>query len=133
MGLDVILSEYSLGKMSSSMLGNALEALVGAIYLEFGYEKTKSYVIRNILTRYLDIHELEHKDDNFKSILLEHCQKHGLEVSFNLVSKFKLDKRDCFRVAVVLDGQEMAIAEDFNKKAAEQTAAGKVIEILNIN
>jgi ribonuclease-3 len=41
MGLDMILSEYSLGKMSNSMLGNALEALVGAIYIEFGYEKTK--------------------------------------------------------------------------------------------
>ena len=53
MGLDVILAEYSMGKMSNSMLGNALEALVGAIYIEFGYEKTKTYVIKNILMKYL--------------------------------------------------------------------------------
>lgn len=132
MGLDVILSEYSIGKMSSSMLGNALEALVGAIYLEFGYEKTKNYVIKRILMRYLDISDLEQKDDNHKSRLLEYCQKHGKVITFETISKFKLDKRDCFKVAVVIDGEQLATAEDFNKKSAEQMAAGKAIEVLNI-
>ena len=75
------------------MLGNALEALVGAIYIEFGYEKKKNYVIRNILMKYLDINELETKDDNHKSQLLEYCQKHGREIQFITLSKFKLDKR----------------------------------------
>ena len=132
MGLDVILSEYSLGKMSSSMLGNALEALVGAIYIEFGYEKTKNYVIRNILMRYLDMNDLEIRDDNHKSQLLEWCQKNGKEINFTTLAKFKLDKRDCFKVAVVIDGQEISTAEDFNKKSAEQTASSRAIEILNI-
>jgi ribonuclease III len=132
MGLDVILSEYSMGKMSSAMLGNALEALVGAIYIEFGYEKTKNYVIRNILMKYLDIIDLETKDDNHKSQLLEWCQKQGKEIHFTTLAKFKLDKRDCFKVAVLIDGQEISTAEDFNKKAAEQTAANKAIEILKI-
>ena len=81
MGLDMILSEYSIGKMSSSMMGNALEALVGAIYIEFGYDKTSEYVIKKILMNYLDIHMLELKDDNFKSILLEWCQKNNKEVN----------------------------------------------------
>jgi len=132
MGLDVILSEYSMGKMSNAMLGNALEALVGAIYIEFGYEKTKNYVIRNILMRYLDIIELETKDDNHKSQLLEWCQKNGKEINFATLSKFKLDKRDCFKVAVIIDNQEISTAEDFNKKSAEQTAARKAIQKLNI-
>lgn len=132
MGLDVILSEYSLGKMSSSMLGNALEALVGAIYIEFGYEKTKNYVIRNILMRYLDMNDLETRDDNHKSQLLEWCQKNGKEINFTTLAKFKLDKRDCFKVAVVIDGIEVSTAEDFNKKSAEQTAANRAISKLNI-
>ena len=130
MGIGVILSEYSLGKMSSSMLGNALEALVGAIYIEFGYEKTKNYVIRNILMKYLDIVELETKDDNHKSQLLEWCQKSGKEISFTTLSKFKLDKRDCFKVAVVIDGKEIATSEDFNKKSAEQAAASIALSML---
>lgn len=132
MGLDVILSDYSLGKMSSSMLGNALEALVGAIYIEFGYDKTKDYIIKNILMRYLDMIELETKDDNHKSQLLEWCQKNGKEINFTTLAKFKLDKRDCFKVAVVIDGVEMATSEDFNKKSAEQAAASKVMQKLNI-
>lgn len=132
MGLDVILSDYSLGKMSSSMLGNALEALVGAIYIEFGYNKTKNYIIKNILMRYLNMNELETKDDNHKSQLLEWCQKNGKEINFTTLAKFKLDKRDCFKVAVVIDGVEMATSEDFNKKSAEQAAASKVMQKLNI-
>jgi ribonuclease III len=132
MGLDVILSEYSMGKMSSAMLGNAFEALIGAIYIEFGYEKTKNYVIRNILMKYLDIIELETKDDNHKSQLLEWCQKNGKEINFATIAKFKLDKRDCFKVAVIIEGHEISTAEDFNKKSAEQTAASKAIELLKI-
>jgi len=125
MGLDVILSEYSSGKMSESMLGNAFEALVGAIYIEFGYENTRNYLIRNILMKYLDIKQLEAQDDNHKSQLLEWCQKNNKEVSFLLISKIKFDKRDFYKVAVVVDGEEVAQAEDFNKKSAEQTAAGQ--------
>ena len=52
MGLDVILTDYSQGRLSKSMLGNALEALVGALYIEFGYDRTKSYVIGKILMRF---------------------------------------------------------------------------------
>ena len=132
MGLDVILADYSMGKLSSSMLGNAFEALIGAIYIEFGYEKTRKYVIRHILMRYLDMHELETKDDNHKSQLLEWCQKNGKEINFITLAKFKLDKRDCFKVAVEIDGKEISTAEDFNKKSAEQNAASKALRHLQI-
>ena len=97
------------------MLGNALEALVGAIYIEFGYEKTKTYVIKNILMKYLNINDLETRDDNHKSQLLEWCQKNGKDINFATLSKFKLDKRDCFKVAIVIDGVEISTAEDFYK------------------
>ncbi|MEJ6613507.1 MAG: ribonuclease III [Saprospiraceae bacterium] len=133
MGLDVVLSEYTQGRMSHSMLGNALEALVGAIYIEFGYNKTKHYVIRNILMKYLDIHALEQADDNYKSMLLEWCQKHGKQVGYRVIAKTKLDKRDRFKVAVIVDGEKVSTAEDFNKKSAEQTASRKAVKIFEIN
>ena len=132
MGLDVILSEYSQGKMSKSMLGNAFEALIGAIYLEMGYDKSKKYIIEKILRRYLDIHELEEKDENYKSRLLEWGQKHGKEVEFKLINRFKFDKRDRFLVGVMVDGTQHATAEDFNKKSAEQTASKEVVSLLEI-
>lgn len=130
MGLDLVLSEYSQGKLSKTMLGNALEALVGAVYMEFGYEKTCQYVIKNILIKHLDIHRLETHDDNFKSQLLEWCQKNNHNIKYKLRGKYKQDKRDKFSVAVVIDGEEMAVSDDFNKKSAEQAASKITLEKL---
>jgi ribonuclease-3 len=132
MGLDVLLSEYNSTRLSRSMLGNALEALVGAVYLESGYPKTKRYVINKILRGYLDIHELETFDDNYKSQLLEWCQKNGQTVAYKMLAKYKFEKRDRFKVAVMIDGNKIATADDFNKKSAEQTASEKAMHTLGI-
>ena len=110
MGLDIILSSYSQGRMSKSMLGNAFEALVGAIYLEKGFVRTRDYMINEVLLKHLDIHSLESKDDNFKSQLLEWGQKNNVGIDYKLISKFKQDKRDRFKVAVMVDGKEIASA-----------------------
>lgn len=123
MGLDLILTNYSQGRMSKTMLGNALEALVGALYIEFGYKGTKDYVIKNILMRYLDIHELEQKDDNYKSRILEWSQKENKNIEFKTVEKSKVNKRDRFKIAILVDGEKWGTAEDFSKKAAEQKAS----------
>ncbi|HMQ06780.1 MAG TPA: ribonuclease III [Saprospiraceae bacterium] len=133
MGLDIILSDYSLGNMSKSMLGNALEALVGALYIEFGYAKTRDYVISKILMKYLDFEQLENTDDNYKSILLEYCQKNGKTINYNLINRFKMDKRDRFRVGVEIDGEIISTAEDFNKKSAEQLASKRALHQLGVD
>ncbi len=123
MGLDMLLMEFNSTKLSKSMLGNALEALVGAVYLEKGYDTTRMFVVNRILRTYLDIHKLENKDDNFKSQLLEWCQKNGLDIKYQVLDRFKVDKRDRFKVAVLVDGTKMGEAEEFNKKSAEQIAS----------
>jgi ribonuclease-3 len=114
------------------MLGNALEALVGAIYIEVGYEKTKQYVIRRVLRRYLDIHELESFDDNYKSQLLEWCQKNGRQIEYKVMAKYKSEKRDKFKVAVYVDNKKLGTADDFNKKSAEQLASERAMTALGI-
>lgn len=124
MGLDMILAEQNSNtRLSRSMMGNALEALVGAVYMERGYRKTKNFIVSKMLRAYLDIHELEQRDDNFKSKLLEWCQKNGNDISYEVVDRFKIDKRDRFKVAVLVNGDHIAYAEDFNKKSAEQFAS----------
>ncbi|MDH3648447.1 MAG: ribonuclease III [Saprospiraceae bacterium] len=131
MGLDVILIEYNNNtRLSKSMMGNALEALVGAVYLEKGYDATKLFVISRILREYLDVHELEKRDDNFKSRLLEWCQKNGKDISYEVIDYYKMDKRDRFKVAVLVDGDQVAEAEDYNKKSAEQSASQLALGIL---
>lgn len=132
MGLDMMLSEYTNTRLSRSMLGNALEALVGAIYLESGYRGTRRYIIDQILRKYVDVHELERVDDNYKSQLLEWCQKNGRTVSYKLLARYKFEKRDRFKVAVMVNGKRLATADDFNKKSAEQTASEKAMQTLGI-
>ncbi|MEQ1745332.1 MAG: ribonuclease III [Saprospiraceae bacterium] len=132
MGLDLFLSNYNSTRLSKSMLGNALEALVGAIYIEVGYDKTKQYVIRRILRRYLNIHDLEQFDDNYKSQLLEWCQKNGRQIDYKVLAKYKSDKRDKFKVAVYVDGKKVGTADDFNKKSAEQMASERAMLSMHI-
>jgi len=132
MGLDMLLSEYNNTRLSRSMLGNAVEALVGAIYLECGYPKTKDFVIRQMLRKYIDIHELERLDDNYKSQLLEWCQKNGRTVTYKLLARYKFEKRDRFKVAVMINGKRFAAADDFNKKSAEQKASALALYSLGI-
>lgn len=132
MELDVLLSEYTNTRLSRSMLGNAVEALVGALYLESGYHGTKRFVIRKVLRNYVDVHELESFDDNYKSQLLEWCQKNGQTVSYKLLARYKFEKRDRFKVAVMVNGKKLATADDFNKKSAEQTASEKAMAVLGI-
>lgn len=127
MGLDILLSHFIEARVSSAMKGNALEALIGAIYIEKGYTSTKNYIVKHVLIKYLDMDSLESTEDNHKSRLLEHCQKTGTEVEFKLVSRYKVDKRDRFKIAVHINGQQLGMAEDFNKKAAEQKASSIAI------
>lgn len=133
MGIDVVLQENNDTRLSESMKGNALEALVGAIYLEKGFDVTKSIVINKILRRHLNIQDLEEQDDNYKSQLLEFCQKNGSEIDYRVMERFKMENRDRFKIAVFLDGKEIATGEDFNKKSAEQNASFKAMKTLGID
>jgi ribonuclease-3 len=132
MGIDVILQETNDTRLSESMKGNALEALVGAIYLEKGFDTTKKIVVSKILRRHLNIQDLEDNDDNYKSQLLEFCQKKGSEIDYRVMERFKFDNRDRFKIAVFVDGKEIAMGEDFNKKSAEQNASYKALKSLGI-
>jgi ribonuclease-3 len=132
MGIDVILQENNDTRLSESMKGNALEALVGAIYLEKGFNCTKDIVVKKILRRHLNIRDLEDNDDNYKSQLLEFCQKNGNEIDYRVIERFKMENRDRFKIAVYVNGKEIASGEDFNKKSAEQNASFKALKSLGI-
>lgn len=128
MGLDHLMMEFNQTAISQSMLGNALEALLGAIYIEQGFDFTRKFVLNKIVRQFIDIDRLEIFDDNYKSQLLEYCQKHSKEIDFKVLTKFKIEKRDRFKVGVFIDGVEIATAEDFNKKSAEQIASELAIQ-----
>lgn len=133
MGLDHLMMEFNHTAISQSMLGNALEALIGAIFIEKGFDYTRHFVLNKILKPFINIDQLELYDDNYKSQLLEWCQKHTKEIDFRVLSKYKVDKRDRFKVGVFVDGSEISSAEDYNKKSAEQVASQHALISLGIS
>lgn len=128
MGLEVFLRKQGATRISPTMMGNTFEAFVGAVYLDVGYLRTKKFIINKMLRQYIDVHHLETLDTNYKSQLLEHSQKHNKEIAYELVEHFRTkNNREKFKIAVHIDGKSMGVAEDYNKKSAEQKASEKAL------
>jgi len=118
---------------SNNVLGNAFEALVGAIYLDKGYSFTRSFLINRIITKYYDFNFLESVDTNFKSRLLEYTQKTKKTVNFNTREDVCAEKgKQLFISAVLIDNYPIGEAHGASKKEAEQNAAKVVLKHLEI-
>ncbi len=132
MGLDMLMKQFNHTKLSGSMLGNALEALIGAVYLDQGFDHAHRFITGQILRKYLDINQIEHTDDNFKSMLLEWGQKNDHSIEYQLIEKYKFQKRDRYKMAVLVDGRRRGVADNYNKKSAEQQASKKACKTLGL-
>jgi len=116
----------------SSLLGDAFEALVGAVYLDKGYDFTRNFLVNHIIKSHIDIHRLEQTETNFKSKLIEWCQRHGKDITFELIENKEGESNKLFTVQASIDGEIMGTGKEFNKKNAEKMAAEKACEALTI-
>lgn len=115
-----------------SLLGDAFEALIGAVYLDKGYNFTRNFLINHIIKSHIDIHTLEQTETNFKSKLIEWCQRHSKDISFDLIGNGEGESTKLFTVQASVDGEIMGLGKEFNKKNAEKLAAEKACEALGI-
>lgn len=115
-----------------SLLGDAFEALVGAVYLDKGYDFTKNFLINHIIKSHIDIHTLEQTETNFKSKLIEWCQRHGKDIVFEQITNQEGESNKLFTISVNIDGEVMGSGKEFSKKLAEKLAAEKACEALGI-
>ncbi|MEY4703307.1 MAG: ribonuclease [Bacteroidota bacterium] len=116
----------------SQIFGNTLEALVGAAYLDKGYKKTQKWVEERIILPYLFTEELESVEINIKNKLYGWANKNGKSVEFVTKNEKMEGGRKLFTIAAVVDGEEIASANAFNKKDASHVAAQKAVEILGL-
>lgn len=132
MGLNKLVqyNQQDKGLGRSHIFGNALEALIGAIYLDIGFEKTRNFIQSNFLKLYIDIDNLEATDTNFKNKLLSWAQRNGHTISFVTLEEKNDGSRKLFTIGVLLDEQLVASGNSFNKKDAGQVAAQKAIAVL---
>lgn len=117
---------------NKSAYGDAFEALIGAIYIDKGYDNAKKFVLKRIVRHHIDIEEIEQQDKNFKSKLINWSQRERKIVEFELLEEVDNGGKKLLRVRVLIDGVEKARGEDFSKKRAEQIAAEKVCLALNL-
>lgn len=115
-----------------SLLGDAFEALIGAIFLDKGYEFTRNFIIKRIIRPHVDIQVLEQTETNFKSRLIEWCQQTGKEVVFVQSENAEGDSDKMFTVDALINGQVYGTGKDYSKKSAEKLAAEKACEVLSV-
>lgn len=128
MDLDLFLRHFGATQIGQTMMGNALEAFVGAIYLDVGYIKTKQFIIRKILRRHINVHQLERINYNYKSQLLEYGQKFQKPITYKVLNRYRTKgNRERFKIAVLIGGEQFSTAEDYGKKSAEQNASRKAL------
>ena len=107
--------------------GDAFEAMIGAIYLDQGYEFANRLLINNIYYRYLNLDNLTDEETDFKSRLIEWCQKTHHTIAFETVhGRNYSSNHPIFDATVVIDGIRVGHGQGESKKEAEQCAAHSV-------
>lgn len=126
-----ILSNAGGGFVQKHLYGDAFEAMVGAMYLDKGYNFTNRLII-NLLSEHLSLEEMTHTETDFKSRLIEWCQKSRQSIRFSTdFSEGSTSQHPVFRSVAVIDDMEVGFGIGASKKEAEQRAAYSVSQALD--
>jgi len=125
LGLKIGLNEFinaNLDKEIKSIYGDALEALIGAIYLDKGYPFAQQFVEQSLLKNHIDIEEVISTETDFKSRVIEWCQKEKLDFKFNITEREENNEK-LYASELVINSEMKGTGTAFTKKKAEQLAA----------
>ncbi len=117
---------------NSYMNGNAFEALVGAIYLDRGYDACMRFMEKRILSQLINLDKVAYKEVNFKSKLLEWCQKNRVALEFRDLNQTKDAQTGSpvFTTEVFIEGIEGCKGTGFSKKESQQQASKETLQRL---
>ncbi|WP_320111408.1 ribonuclease III [Draconibacterium orientale] len=133
MGLHVFIDSNTTKNIDKSHIyGDALEALIGAIYLDKDYKAAKFFVTKKILPQFVDLNEIEQEDSNFKSQLIEWSQKNKREIEFETTEETdEKIKQPRFKAVVKIDNKKAGEGVGTSKKEAHQKAAHETLKKLD--
>lgn len=115
----------------SHIFGNALEALIGAVYLDQGFTKTRKFILNQFIRAYIDLDTVESTDTNYKNQLLSWAQRNNKILVFETLEEKMEGTRKLFTMGIMLDGELLISGSGFNKKEAGQVAAKNALMALN--
>ena len=116
---------------NSYMYGNAFEALIGAIYLDQGYQRCLQFIEERILKQYIDLDKMSRKEVNFKSKLIEWSQKNKVAISFELIEQhIDRDNNPVFHTEVLVEGISAGRGRGYSKKESQQNASQMALDYI---
>lgn len=116
-----------------SVYGDCLEALIGAIYIDRGFKNSKNFIIHKLVRPHFDLDEISSMVVNHKSKIIEWAQKEDKLLRFEIIQHNEEARNKQFIAQIFIDDKPMQKGYGFSKKKAEQDAAQKTIDELNIN
>ncbi len=125
--LDIKLTERQMG---NDISGNLYEALVGAVFLDKGFEGAKKFIYVSMIDSHIDLLKLEKKISSYKSFMIEWAQKNHQNFEFVAHSDNNNGKNNYFRVNFVLDNKKISHGRSSSKKKAEEIAARRAYYII---
>ena len=131
-GLDKIITSSTRNLAhNTNIYGDALEALIGAIYLDQGYRVAKKFVFETLIKQHINMDVVLKSEVDFKSRLIEWGQKYKVEVGFEVTeSTFDEQNNPVFESRVIVGGIELGSGKGYSKKESHQKAAKKAIKKL---
>ncbi len=114
----------------SSLEGNAFEAIIGAIYLDGGFDKAKTSINNYVIRKHINLTKLLEEEIDFKSKLFIWCQKRKLSIEFIVISESHENGQWSYRVKAMINNTEYGIGSGQSKKAAEQEAARETFQLM---
>ena len=135
-GLDklVKVTKYVDTHTNNNIYGNALEALMGAIYLDYGYKKCKQFVEQRLIRTFINLDKVAENEVNFKSKLIEWCQKFRLQAEFVLVDEIlSKSNKHLFQSRLTIQGKTVCEASGASKKESQQNASRIAYQIILSN
>lgn len=119
------LVRYHKSAVHQSLYGNALEALIGAVYLDQGHYKAAKFIQETLLSPHLNLNNLTKEVVSYKSKILEWGQQNKKEVSFKVLESTGKDHKKSYKVALLLEGEKLEDGTGSSIKRAEEQAAQK--------
>ena len=119
-------SNISKEHISNNIYGNIFEALIGAIYLDRGYNYCNQFIYEQVILPYVDIERLEGKISSYKGYVIEWCQKNKRKYKFESYEDSGNQNKKHFSVRVSIDGNVIGKGRSTSKKKAEEIAAKRV-------
>lgn len=130
LGINMFIEKNINGSTSHSISGDAFEALIGAIYIDKGYEIITQFILDRIVRNHIDLNELENKETDFKSKLVEWAQKEKKDLKFSLVEEIGSGNDKQYVVQIIFDNVVFGKATHYSKKRAEQLASEATCNML---